>query len=86
MRFITAPPLKCPNLNRNLSLHEITEGKQALKFDEIFQLQNKYIVTSKDDVLLIIDVKRAHERVLYEGYLNAGRGGESEVAQRLVVS
>ena len=66
------------------SLDAIVEGKTSLKCDEIFQLQNKYIVTSKDDVLLIIDVKRAHERVLYEGYLNAGRGGETEVAQRLL--
>ena len=66
------------------SLHEIADEKTALKCDEIFQLQNKYIVTSKDDVLLIIDVKRAHERILYEGFLNAGRGGETKVAQKLL--
>jgi len=87
--FYNSPAIEVSEPEQESSLKEssldaIVEGKTALKFDEIFQLQNKYIVTSKDDVLLIIDVKRAHERVLYEGYLNAGRGGESEVAQRLL--
>ena len=82
--FYNSPAIEVSEPEQESSLHSITEGKTALKLDEIFQLQSKYIVTSKDDVLLIIDVKRAHERVLYEGYLNAGRGGESEVAQRLL--
>ena len=65
-------------------LNELAEGITVSNFDDIFQLKSKYIVTSKDDVLLIIDVKRAHERILYEGFLNAGRGEEKEVAQRLL--
>ncbi|MBA3664916.1 MAG: DNA mismatch repair endonuclease MutL [Bacteroidetes bacterium] len=36
----------------------------------VFQLNFKYIVTSFDRNVVIIDQQRAHERVLYEHYLN----------------
>jgi DNA mismatch repair protein MutL len=82
--FYDNPSIEVSEPEQESTLESIVEGKRELKFDKIFQLENKYIVTTKDEVLLIIDVKRAHERILYEGYLNAGRGGETEVAQRLL--
>jgi DNA mismatch repair protein MutL len=66
------------------SLNSIVDWKSDLKVDKIFQLDNRYIVTAKDEEIVIIDIKRAHQRILYEGYLSAGRGGGTEVAQRLL--
>ncbi len=37
--------------------------------DTVFQLQNKYIVSSMRSGLLVIDQQRAHERVLFERFL-----------------
>lgn len=37
----------------------------------VFQLHRKYIVTSFNQNVVIIDQQRAHERVLYEHYINA---------------
>jgi len=36
----------------------------------VFQLQNKYIVSSVKSGLLVIDQQRAHERILFERFLN----------------
>jgi len=53
---------------------EITERKQ-LQHESVnfktFQLFGKYIISSFGDNLVAIDQQRAHERVLYEHYLNA---------------
>ena len=57
---------------------EISDGEpdsnEDLKLDikhspKVFQLFNKYIVTSLRSGLLIIDQQRAHQRVLYESFL-----------------
>jgi DNA mismatch repair protein MutL len=44
--------------------------KEAVEFS-VFQLYSKYIVTTYNQNVLIIDQQRAHERVVYEHYLNA---------------
>lgn len=44
--------------------------KEAIDFN-VFQLNNKYLVTSYNQNVLIVDQQRAHERVVYEHYLNA---------------
>ncbi|MCF8424721.1 MAG: DNA mismatch repair endonuclease MutL, partial [Bacteroidia bacterium] len=36
-----------------------------------FQLYNKYIISAHENGLLVIDQQRAHERILYEHYLNS---------------
>ncbi len=48
--------------------HESMEGKN---FDavKLFQLMNRFIVSSIGSGLLIIDQQRAHERILYEQFL-----------------
>ena len=78
-------PNKVSEPEQEPSLRSIVGGRKSdIQLDSIFQLDNRYIVSVKDKELVIIDIKRAHERILYEGYLNAGRGGGSEVAQRLL--
>ncbi|MFO7853259.1 MAG: DNA mismatch repair endonuclease MutL [Bacteroidota bacterium] len=50
-------------------------------FEKIFQVRNKYIICSIKSGLMIIDQKRAHERVLYEKFSNALKS-DSVVAQK----
>jgi DNA mismatch repair protein MutL len=44
--------------------------KEAVDF-QVFQLNLKYIVTAHNQNVLIVDQQRAHERILYEHYLNS---------------
>lgn len=44
--------------------------KEALDFS-VFQLNLKYIVTTYDQNVMIVDQQRAHERIVYEHYLRA---------------
>jgi DNA mismatch repair protein MutL len=44
--------------------------KEALDFN-VFQLNFKYIVTAYNQNVLIVDQQRAHERIVYEHYLNS---------------
>jgi len=52
------------------------EGQQKMYIDKkvsagkFFQLHNKYIVSSVRSGLMLINQQRAHERILYEQYLN----------------
>ncbi|MBE9468350.1 MAG: DNA mismatch repair endonuclease MutL [Bacteroidetes bacterium] len=46
----------------------ITDNSEKNNF-QFYQLKNKYILTSVKSGLLIIDQKRAHERILYERFL-----------------
>ena len=48
-----------------------------------FQLQHKYVVTTLKSGLLVIDQHRAHKRVLYERFLEAG-GIREGVSQQLL--
>jgi DNA mismatch repair protein MutL len=50
-------------------------------FEKIFQVRNKYIVCSVRSGLMIIDQKRAHERILYEKFIEALQS-DSVVAQK----
>jgi DNA mismatch repair protein MutL len=52
------------------SQHEIEPLKTETIDYPVFQLNQKYIVTSLSTSVVIIDQQRAHERVLYEHYLN----------------
>jgi DNA mismatch repair protein MutL len=44
--------------------------KDSIDFN-VFQLNNKYVVTSYSNNVLIIDQHRAHERIVYEHYLGS---------------
>lgn len=49
----------------------------------LLQLRNRYIVTPASTGLMVIDQHRAHERILYEKYLNLVESGEM-ATQRLI--
>jgi DNA mismatch repair protein MutL len=54
-----------------------TESENSYQSELVFQLHNKYIITSVKSGLLIIDQQRAHERILFERFLqslNSGKG------------
>ncbi len=48
-----------------------------------FQIKNKYILTPVRSGLMIIDQRRAHERVLFERFINTIRSGKSATQQLL---
>lgn len=54
-----APPLEQQSLTFNESPHDAN----------YFQLKNKYVLTNVKSGVMIIDQKRAHERILFERYL-----------------
>lgn len=52
--------------------HLETIRKEAVDF-HVFQLNQKYIVTSYNQNVLVVDQQRAHERIVYEHYMNSRR-------------
>lgn len=56
--------------------------REALDF-KAFQLNNKYIVTSYNNNVLIVDQQRAHERIVYEHYLHSKQDGRIPSQQLL---
>ena len=60
---------------------EAVESTEAPKF---FQFQNRFIVTTQGENLIFIDARRAHQRILYEKYLNDGKGEAGELSQKLL--
>jgi len=60
----------------------VIEATQAPSF---FQFEGKYIVTTISEGLIIINARRAHQRILYEGFLDAGLGFDgSKISQKLL--
>lgn len=67
----------------NDDVHQESQGSlfQQAATPEFMQLKNKYILLSAKSGLMIIDQKRAHERILFEQYL-AGSYEEVAVSQK----
>lgn len=63
--FPSAP--QRPGLEQTEKLEFETENEEA---DHFFQLHNAYILTQVKSGLMVIDQQNAHERILYERYLN----------------
>ena len=53
--------------------------KEAIDFN-VFQLNFKYIVTAYNQNVMIVDQQRAHERIVYEHYLNSKK--ENSIASQ----
>jgi len=53
--------------------------KESVSFNA-FQLNNKYIITVYNQNVLIVDQQRAHERIVYEHYLNSKK--ESRISSQ----
>jgi DNA mismatch repair protein MutL len=49
----------------------------------VFQFQNRYIISSVRSGLVLIDQQRAHERILYEQYLDRIRQNQQIIQQEL---
>ncbi|MBN1182979.1 MAG: DNA mismatch repair endonuclease MutL [Bacteroidales bacterium] len=45
--------------------------RESMSSGRFFQLKNKYILTQVKSGLMVIDQKRAHERILFEQYMNS---------------
>ena len=66
---------------------KITEAMEAIESTEapkFFQFQSRFIVTTQGENLILINARRAHQRILYEQYLNAGKGEAGELSQKLL--
>ncbi|MFK7755940.1 MAG: DNA mismatch repair endonuclease MutL [Flavobacteriales bacterium] len=50
---------------------DVTPATEAQENQPVFQIWGKYLVSSIKSGLIVIDQKRAHERVLYEHYIKA---------------
>jgi DNA mismatch repair protein MutL len=59
-----------------------TVKTEALEYS-VFQLNQKYIVTTYNKNIVVIDQQRAHERILYEHYLNTRTSGKVASQQLL---
>jgi len=74
------PPMEWEKLYSGMeSQSEFDTGQStAVPVNEkIFQLRNRYIVCSVKSGIMIIDQKRAHERILYDNYIKALRSDEA---------
>ena len=66
------------NSERDQQLME-TIKKEAIDFN-VFQLNFKYIVTAYNQNVMIVDQQRAHERIVYEHYMNSKK--ENSIASQ----
>jgi DNA mismatch repair protein MutL len=53
------------------------DGHERSRQGRFFQLKNKYILTTVKSGLMLIDQKRAHERILYERFMDTVRSEKS---------
>ena len=76
------------------SLYEMFGREEELSFEgsivvaekdpRMFMLNSRFIVAENTQGVIVIDAKRAHERVLFEQYISAGRGVVSVQGQKLL--
>ena len=64
--------------------NDVIEAIESTEAPKFFQFQNRFIVTTKGENLILIDARRAHQRILYEQYLNDGKGEAGELSQKLL--
>ena len=72
--------------HQDIESGELT-GQGSLALNEtnvqIFQFKAKYILTPVKSGLMIIDQKRAHEKILYESYLSLIKTGKAHIQKSL---
>jgi DNA mismatch repair protein MutL len=54
-----------------------------VKFDDAFQMANAWIVVKKDQSLLLVDPKAAHERILFDQYIQHIQNRQAPIQQLL---
>jgi DNA mismatch repair protein MutL len=78
--------IKISNTAQNESLFdedELSQEKQNSEKANVSQFQNRYIISSIKSGLVLIDQQRAHERILYEQYLERIRQRQQAIQQEL---
>jgi DNA mismatch repair protein MutL len=59
------------------------DDPQPVSEKRFFQLKNRYILTAVKSGLMIVDQRRAHERILFEGFLASLQTGNTTSQQEL---
>ncbi len=72
------------NLDEFFKPNDSEEVFETIDSPKYFQFQNRFIITTQGENLIMIDARRAHQRILYEQYLSEGKGGEEEFSQKLL--
>ncbi|MFC2100475.1 DNA mismatch repair endonuclease MutL [Bacteroidota bacterium] len=75
------PPLNS-NLDLDIKMQDDTTEKE-IQIADFFQIQNQYIITNLKSGLLLIDQQKAHERILFEHYLDILKNSKGESQQLL---
>ena len=60
--------------NDNGQLFDKNEESVSMPTPSVIQVQNAYIVSDLKSGMVVIDQQRAHERILYESYMNREQG------------
>jgi DNA mismatch repair protein MutL len=67
-------PVNTPYAESELTVSKVFSENPGLKTDDLLQLHNAYIVVQNDKGYLLINQQNAHERILYERFMNAVSG------------
>ena len=57
--------------NIDEKIEDILKREKSIEIDDLWQIDNKYIITKLIDGVVIIDQHVAHERILYESAIKA---------------
>ncbi len=72
-----------PQSSRQAEIYQTKETSSNFTNEKIFQYKNRFIVTVVASGLMLIDQNRAHERILYEDYMQVFEGQLSHSQQEL---
>jgi DNA mismatch repair protein MutL len=76
-------PAQPPQNDGMFSETEFQTASQESERASVFQFQNRYIISSIKSGLVVIDQQRAHERILFEQYLDRIRHHQEIIQQEL---
>jgi DNA mismatch repair protein MutL len=79
-------PVKPPGNERLFGEEEFQSEPGDAARANVFQFQNRYIISSIRSGLVLIDQQRAHERILYEQYLDRIQHSQPAIQQELFPS
>ena len=65
------------------SLFEKVDNNEEIDFPKIFQVFNKYIITTTGSSVILVDQSLAHQRILYEQFLKSSIDNSSK-SQKLI--
>lgn len=74
------------NFESKINFDKDNFGKNTdskLFFTPVFQFKKKYVITSVSSGILIINITRAHERIIFEQFINTSQSGKIN-SQKLV--